>query len=967
MSIRHLFFTMIALLTAIAVAIAAREVVNMGARSTAIDWFEHSNQVAGLAQRAAGTLARERGLTAMLLSSHAPTPSQLAALSEVRRASDHALRALASQADTTERLSPAHSLSSGLREVPALHSELGSYRAAVDDSLANQIVASEAEPRRWMELVTRHIEFLHQMVSTGIAPIGDNSARTAAQPLIRDALFTLSELLGQERALIASALARNEPIGPVHQRELEHFRSNILHAWKRADRLLVHFSGQKNIEAAVDRFWTGLFVHYEDLRRSVLEASDRGAPYPVTAGEWFDGATLGIEAVLTLSDVLGNEIELRAKRLRAETNAEFILAMATLLLTLAAFVIAALIIQRRVLRPLLTLEQSAREISSGKLDHPIPPFGNDELGRLASAFEHMRQSLLTSMQEHEITLHEMRKLSTAIENSVSSIIITDERGIIEYVNPQFTVTSGYPAEEVIGSHVSILKSGYTPPAHYQGLWDTLQRGKAWKGDLLNRRKDGELYWEAVSISPICDEEGRTIHFISIQHDISDRKRIEARLDFMSSYDPLTRLPNRALLNLRFSEARSCARKQQQYAALLTLGIRHFKRINDSLGHEVGDQLLCEIATRLTHATQEHDTVSRLSGSEFAVLLTRIASIEEAAARTRALLDALRKPINIDDHALQPNLHAGIAMLPADGDTLDQLLASSSMALHQAEREGNEPFMFYTEALNAEAQSRLALESALRQALATEQLELHYQPRVDLASGKIIGAEALARWRHPDTQEYVPPERFIAISEETGLIHALGEWALREACRQNCAWQNAGLPPIPVSVNISALQLQQRTLPEQITETLQQTGLAARFLEIELTETTVMDNPEEAVIALQQLKSIGLGIAIDDFGTGYSSLAYLNRFPVDLLKIDRSFISNLDTDPNAAAIASSVIALAHRMDLRVVAEGVENALQLDFLRSQACDEIQGYYFSPPVPPEAFARLLAERPALTAALD
>ena len=967
MSIRHLFFTMSALLTALAVALAAREVVDMSARSSAIDWLEHSNHVSGLAQRAGGALARERGLTLMLLSARQPTPPLHGQLAEVRQSANQALGALTKQAATTARMAPEHSLVSGLLEVRALQSELESYRTAVDASLAGRAPGAEIDPRRWMELVTRHIEFLHHVVSTSIAPVGDNSARTTAQPLIKDALFTLSELLGQERALIASALAREEAIGPIRQRELEHFRSNILHTWKRADSLLGHFAGQPRIEEAVDRFWADLFVHYEDLRRSVLDASESGQPYPVTASQWFADATRGIEAVLALSDALGTEIELRAKRLRAEANAEFLLAMATLLLTLGAFVIAALVIQRRVLRPLLTLEQSAREISSGKLDHPIPPFGNDELGRLANAFEHMRQSLLAVMQEHEVTLHEMRKLSTAIENSVSSIIITDALGIIEYVNPQFTITSGYRPEEVIGSHVGILKSGYTPPGHYQEMWGTLQGGKAWKGDLLNRRKDGELYWEAVSISPICDEEGRTIHFISIQHDISERKRIEARLDFMSSYDPLTRLPNRALLNLRFSEARSSARKMQQQAALLTLGIRHFKRINDSLGHDVGDQLLCEIATRLSHATREHDTVSRLSGSEFAVLLTRIDSIEEATARTRALLDWLRKPLNIDDHVLQPNLHAGIAMLPADGDTLDQLLASSSMALHQAEREGNEAFMFFTQALNAEAQSRLALESALRQALATEQLELHYQPRVDLSSGQIIGAEALARWRHPETGEYVPPDRFIAISEESGLIHALGEWALREACRQNRAWQDAGLPAITVAVNISALQLQQRSLPEQIAHTLQQTGLTAGHLEIELTETTVMDNPEEAVIALQRLKSIGLSISIDDFGTGYSSLAYLNRFPVDLLKIDRSFIRNLDTDPNAATIASSVIALAHRMDLRVVAEGVENALQLDFLRSQACDEIQGYYFSPPIPPEAFARLLAERPALTAALD
>lgn len=964
MSIRHFLLSLIALLTALALAVAAREVVDMRIRSEAIDWLQNSNRISGLAQQASGALARERGLTAMMLSAGRVDAELLEELARIRQATNKQLDALSAQAGPTAKLTPEHALVSGLLEVRALHSELQSYREAVDATLRGVPMDLEINPQRWVDLVTRHIEFLHHLVSTSIAPVGDNSPRTTAQPLIKDALFTLSELLGQERAIIASALARNEPIGPIRERELEHFRSNILHTWKRADSLLEHFAGRAPIEQAVDRFWTDLFVHYEDMRSAVISANEAGLPYPVSDREWFNNATRGIDAVLALSEVLGTEIDQRAARLRTEANAEFLLTVVSLLLALAAFVVAVLALQRRVLKPLLALEQSANAISSGDLGHVTPVGGADELGRLAGAFEHMRLSLLAAEAEREATMQEMRKLNTAIEHSVSSVIITDERGLIEYVNPQFTVTSGYAPQEVIGRHVSILKSGYTPPGHYQGMWETLQIGKAWKGDLLNRRKDGELYWESVSISPICNDSGDIIHFISIQHDISDRKRIEARLDFMSSYDPLTRLPNRALLNLRFSEARANARRDDMRVALLTVGIQHFKRINDSLGHDVGDHFLCEIATRLTHATREHDTVSRLSGSEFAILLTGIADSDDVIALTRELLEALRKPLYFDDHVLQPNLHAGIAMLPDDGDTLDQLLTSSSMALHQAERDGNEPFMFYTEALNAEAQARLSLESALRLALATNKLELHYQPKIDLRSGEIIGAEALARWRHPDTMEYVPPDRFIPISEESGLIHALGEWALQEVCRQNRQWQDAGLPKIPVAVNISALQLAQRSLPEQIAAALERSGLEADYLEVELTESAVMDNPEEAAIALHLLKSIGLRIAIDDFGTGYSSLAYLNRFPVDLLKIDRSFISRLESDPSAATIASSVIALAHRMGLRVVAEGVENPLQLEFLQRQSCDEIQGYLFSPALPAADFAKLLASGRRLTA---
>lgn len=945
---------MIAVLAAVALGIAAREVVDMRAKAQAIEWLEHTNRVSALAQAASGALARERGLTAMALwMPDAQYPAILDNLRKPRAEVDQLMATLSDQAEITASHKPGHSLVSQLEETRALHSDLTSYRSAIDATLTGVTTEARTDPQPWVAVVTGHIEFLRSLVSIGASPTGDE---TTAQPLIKDALFSLSELLGQERAVIAGALIRNEPLSAVHERELEHFRSNILYTWKRADSLFAQISKSPAIEAAIDRFWTDLFVHYEDMRNAIVDSSELQRPYPVTAMQWFDNATRGINAVLGLSAALGQDIDIQAKRMRAKANAEFFLTQATLLIVLAALFIAITTIRRRVLTPLKDLERAANAISAGDLTTPLAPHVDDELGRLALSFDQMRESLLAADRDRSAAMSEMRKLNTAIEQSVSSIIITDERGIIEYSNPQFARTTGYLNSEVHGRHVSILKSGYTPAPHYEGMWETLQDGKAWKGELLNRRKDGELYWESVSISPICDDAGQILHYISIQHDISDRKRIEARLDFMSSYDPLTRLPNRALLSLRFSDARGAARRNKTRVALLVLGIDHFKRLNDSLGHEVGDQVLCEMATRLTHATRENDTVSRLSGSEFAIILSDIGNADDVIELASALLDAVKKPLYVDNHVLQPNLHAGISLLPDDGETLDQLLTSASMALHQAESERNEPFMFYTESLNADAQARMAMESALRMALATNRLELHYQPKVDLRTGNIIAAEALARWRHPETLEYVPPDRFIPISEESGLIHALGEWALHEACRQNKRWQDAGLPKIPVAVNVSAMQLQQRALPDQIADILSRTGLAADYLELELTESAVMDSPEEAAVALHLLKAIGLRIAIDDFGTGYSSLAYLNRFPVDLLKIDRSFICSLESDPSAATIASSVIALAHRMGLRVVAEGVESEAQLQFLSRQSCDEIQGYYFSPPLPASAFAELL-----------
>lgn len=958
MPIRRLFLLMIAVLSVLALAAGMRVFSETRARLNAIDWLQHGNEVSGMAQAASGALARERGMTALLLSQPStPSDEQRQAILSVRAEADRSLQHLAALTDKSARLAPRHALIDTLHEVRAQHDELRALRKAADTTFSAPQDASALQPQRWIDQASWPIDFLHHLIGISFTPVGQDSPSTTVQPLVKDTLFTLSELLGRERALIASALARQQGFSPQQLRELDHYRSNILHKWKRADGLLQHFQHEPAVAEAIEHFWTSLFVHYEDMRRVLIDAGERGQAFPVTAEEWFAEATRGIDGALALSEAIRSEIDLRAQRLRADAYTDCLVAIALLLAVLAGFLLSALLIQRRVLRPLHKLEFAANAISNGDFTPCLTPSGRDEFGRLARVFEHMRESLVATKREHEATLQEMHKFNVAIENSVSSVIITDERGIIEYTNPQFSQTTGYRPEEVRGLHVSILKSGYTPSEHYQGLWATLRTGHAWKGELLNRRKEGELYWETVTISPVRDDEsGRIIHYISIQHDISDRKRVEARLDFVSSYDALTRLPNRALLNLRFGDARSSARQEGSHIALLVLGIQHFKRINDSLGHGIGDHFLCEIATRLTHSIREQDIASRLSGSEFAVLLTGLENTNSVPASVHSLLESLRKPLYIDGHALQPQLHAGIAVFPEDGETLDQLLTGASMALHQAERQGGELLMFYTEALNTEAQARLSLESALRLALANRQLELHFQPRVDLASGQIVAAEALARWRHPETGNYIPPDHFIPISEDSGLIHALGEWALHEACRQNHAWQEAGLPRIPVAVNLSALQLQQRSLPEQIRSVLQRTGLAAEYLEIELTESAVMDSPEEAAVALHLLKALGLNIAIDDFGTGYSSLAYLNRFPVDLLKIDRSFINRLESDPAAVTIASSVIALAHRMGLRVVAEGVESQAQLELLRKQACDEIQGYYFSQPLPPAAFAELL-----------
>jgi diguanylate cyclase (GGDEF)-like protein/PAS domain S-box-containing protein len=578
---------------------------------------------------------------------------------------------------------------------------------------------------------------------------------------------------------------------------------------------------------------------------------------------------------------------------------------------------------------------------------------------------------------------ELRKLSQAIEQSVSSVIITDPQGHIEYVNPQFTRTTGYSADEVRGSKLNMLKSGRTSAERYRELWTTIKQGNVWEGEFLNRRKSGELYWELVSISPVRNDQGAITHFVGLQHDISERKKLEEQINFFAYYDELTQLPNRNLLTQRFAHSAAASRRDGTLLALLSLDLSRFKLINDSLGHRIGDEVLRTIGKRLTQVARGHDTVARYGGDEFVVILSDVQNTDDVSTVAQRMIDAVALPIELEGNELRLSLHIGISLMPQDGDDLDTLLRNATTALHQAAREGRNHFRFYTDELNAEASARLSLEHALRRALeqvagsdlslqprrgeaqgGTEQqgeLELHYQPKVDMNSGHIVGVEALARWCHP-TEGWISPQRFIPVAEDTGLIQTLGDWALREACAQNRRWQEAGLQPITVAVNLSAHQLRQPGLDVVVARILEETGLDPRYLELELTESAVMESPEQTATVLQQLKVLGLSLAVDDFGTGYSSLSHLGRFPFDTLKIDRSFVTDITTTPDQATIAKTIIAMADSLRLKVIAEGVETEAQAVYLRDQGCNELQGYLFSRPLPATALEQMLRERPVL-----
>jgi diguanylate cyclase (GGDEF)-like protein/PAS domain S-box-containing protein len=477
-------------------------------------------------------------------------------------------------------------------------------------------------------------------------------------------------------------------------------------------------------------------------------------------------------------------------------------------------------------------------------------------------------------------------------------------------------------------------------------------------ELRYRHKAGHLVWVQASYSRMYTEQDG-ITLIGVIEDVAQRKRYEQELTQMANHDALTGLANRALLLDRLTQAVSYARRASRWVAVLFFDLDRFKNINDSLGHDAGDQVLVEVAARLSACVRSGDTVARLGGDEFVVVLADVARGEEVAAVAQKLADALAQPMHVFGHEITPVASFGISLYPKDGADSQALLKNADAAMYSAKKLGGAQFQFYALDMNLRTLDRLKLEAALRHAVERDEFELHYQPQLDLASGAIEGVEALVRWRRPG-HGLVPPADFIPVAEETGLIIPLGDWVLRAACAQQVAWREAGVGDLRVAVNLSARQFKQHDLVHSVVQALHHTGCAAARLELEITESVLMEHPDAATLIMQQLSDMGVQLSIDDFGSGYSSLAYLKRFPIHSLKIDRAFVHDISTDDDDAAIASAIIALAHSMKLTVIAEGVETEQQLAFLRREQCDQVQGYYFSRPLPAAGLAHLLLHWP-------
>lgn len=627
------------------------------------------------------------------------------------------------------------------------------------------------------------------------------------------------------------------------------------------------------------------------------------------------------------------------------------------------------IIQHLITRHLVTMASYARHFSLRNLPGPLnlarrntSANRRDELAQVTDAVNEMRDRLSEDMQRQQEDADEIRKLSLAIEQCPSSILICDRHWQVEYANNKFTRLSGHSLNAIRGKHPGMLNPKARNNQENRQLWEHIQqevrRKGEWQGEMHSNRYNGERFWEQVTITPIRDEQGNPTQYLVLGEDISIRKRYEQQLLRQANYDILTGLPNRMLALDRLKLALTQARRTREMVGVMFLDLDNFKHVNDTMGHEAGDTLLVEAARRIASCLRGSSTVARLGGDEFLVILPGLISPDATKLVANRILENFNPSFQLGDNEVFVTTSIGIAIFPEDSDSSTSLLQHADAAMYEAKHKGKSAFQRFSPEMKELSQERLQMESLLRRALEMNEFDLFYQPILKTANQQVIGAEALLRWENP-TLGQVPPDRFIPLAEETGLIIPIGRWVLHKACQAVNRWQLQTREPLSVSVNVSSRQFRDPSFVAMVASALEENELAGHHLELEITERVILDNTLETDDILHQLDEMGVRLSVDDFGTGYSALGYLKNFPFDTLKVDKSFIRDVISRRGDASLVKAIINMAHSLELQVIAEGVENNEQLDFLRRLNCDYAQGYYYSHPVPEEKFLAWLMSR--------
>ncbi len=890
-------------------------------------------------------LAEERGFTAGVIARPAATDD--VTVKEITRLRNQVDQSIERLAMTLEKTDNPHT-HSALGQIKSVRQRLESARKVVDRHSPGDEAGNDYTS--WVADISQCIDDLRILSRniTNFAVEIEYSEYDGA--LINEIFLTINENLGQERLLLNVVLAQRRVLNQVEREKLvntSYHRKSVLNKLEEVMKL---FPETPDIVKARRQFEQVYMRDFQDVRASVIKSSSIVGANTVSSDEWFFIATETVNALYQFSAAVNKYLNHNLTTAQNRARLTAIVMMLSLLVFLMALGAFLWVVYHRINRPLDYLAQSARVIADGDFSQEIQVGVDDEFGKLGAVFELMRKHLIDDRERQQKAEMELRKLSAAVEQSSTSVVIRDTEGIIEYANAFFYQNTGYQPSEIIGHKASFMVSEETPEEVFEDdLWQTVKRGEVWRGEICNKRKNGELFWNDVTVSPVRNSEGVITHYISTRYDITERKCMEERLNFLAMHDELTGLFNRTFMADRFSQMVADARRTGDRFALMMLDLDNFKLINDNLGHCVGDQLLVECARRLNRHVRKCDTLTRYGGDEFTLLLDRVDDMGKLTVLAQRLLDSFIEPIVIEQHTLHISVSIGISIWPDDGEDSEALLAKADTAMYQAKKQGRNRFEFFSEDMSR--RKWLRLRNEMRNALVNREFELYYQPEFELASGKLVGAEALIRWNHPELGQISPLE-FIPIAEDANLIQPIGEWVIETACAQLQDWQKTLNQQLFIAINVSVRQLESETFLPFLENYLKQSGLTPASVELEITESAVMQQPDKMREVLAAIKKLELKLALDDFGTGYSSLSYLRRFPFDKLKIDRSFIQDIADKPQDAAITKSMIEMAHHLDMVVIAEGIETEYQSSYMLKYGCDEIQGYLMGRPVPASEF---------------